>query len=166
MKVVVVLLLLLSCSLIQWTRNGKNKQTHGDRKIQDWSVDGKWRVIANRWRVTYEGDKNVLKLTVVMLHNSEYRNKTLNHALFFFFGCYLTVCRILVPWPGTEPTPWAMKSWGFNHWTTSEFLEPCTLNRWIVWYVIFISIKLLWKIGSDQLAHSVCLMLASIITIQ
>ena len=24
---------------------------------QDWSVDGKWRVIANRYRVAFEGDK-------------------------------------------------------------------------------------------------------------
>ena len=33
---------------------------------QDWSVDGKWRVIANRYRVAFEGDKNVLELIVVI----------------------------------------------------------------------------------------------------
>ena len=33
---------------------------------QDRSVDGKWRVIANRYRVAFEGDKNVLELIVVI----------------------------------------------------------------------------------------------------
>ena len=35
--------------------------------------------------------------------------------LFFFF------CRILVPQPGIEPTPLAVKAWSPNHWTAREF---------------------------------------------
>lgn len=36
----------------------------------------------------------------------------------FTFWSLQTVCRILVPWPGTEPRPLAMKVWSSNCWTT------------------------------------------------
>ena len=29
-------------------------------------------------------------------------------------------CRILVPWPGTEPMPAAVERWSSNHWTARE----------------------------------------------
>ena len=29
-------------------------------------------------------------------------------------------CGILVPGPGTEPTPPALEAWGINHWLTRE----------------------------------------------
>ena len=36
------------------------------------------------------------------------------------------VCRILVPWPGIEPTPSAVKTQSPNHWTTRKFPTiPC-----------------------------------------
>ena len=31
-------------------------------------------------------------------------------------------CRLLVPWPRTEPGPLAVKAWSPNHWTAREFL--------------------------------------------
>ena len=38
---------------------------------------------------------------------------------FFFFG---GAGWILVPQPGIEPTPLAVKEWSPNHWTAREFL--------------------------------------------
>ena len=38
---------------------------------------------------------------------------------FFFWPCHLA-CGILVPWPGIEPAPLALKVWGPNHWNTRE----------------------------------------------
>ena len=51
--------------------------------------------------------------------------------LLFFFsfwsGC--TACEILVPWPGIEPGPSAVKEPSPNHWTTREFPnEPWILR--------------------------------------
>ena len=50
--------------------------------------------------------------------------------LFFFFSfpnCFLSflphymACGILVPQPGIEPRPMAVKAWNPNHWTAMEF---------------------------------------------
>ena len=40
--------------------------------------------------------------------------------LLFFFWPYCEACGILVPWPGIEPGPPAMKVLTPNHWTTRE----------------------------------------------
>ena len=40
----------------------------------------------------------------------------------FFWPCH-TACGILVPQPGTEPEPSAVKAWSPNHWTVREFLQ-------------------------------------------
>ena len=44
--------------------------------------------------------------------------------IFFFFFFWLhrdtEACRILVPWPGAEPRPLAMKAPNRNHWTAKE----------------------------------------------
>ena len=40
---------------------------------------------------------------------------------FFFFG--LTACGILVPQPGTEPGPSAVKAQSPKHWTAREFQD-------------------------------------------
>ena len=40
---------------------------------------------------------------------------------FFFFGHTVRLCGILVPWPGIEPRPSAVKAWSPYHWTTREF---------------------------------------------
>ena len=39
---------------------------------------------------------------------------------FFFFWPRCAACGILVPRPGTEPRPTAVKVWSPNHWTTRE----------------------------------------------
>ena len=39
----------------------------------------------------------------------------------FFFGPRRMACGILVPQPGIEPGPSAVKAWSPNHWTTREF---------------------------------------------
>ena len=48
----------------------------------------------------------------------------------FFFWLYPMACRILVPWPGIEPTPPAVEAWSLNHWIAREvlhyFLKPWT----------------------------------------
>ena len=52
----------------------------------------------------------------------------LNYPLwfFFFFQLYCMACRILVPWPGIEFTPSAVKRQNPNHWTPRKFPTiPC-----------------------------------------
>ena len=46
------------------------------------------------------------------------------YLLFFFLILWLchVACGILVPWPGIEPRPSAVKAQSPNHWTTREFL--------------------------------------------
>ena len=48
-----------------------------------------------------------------------HRNKAVTLLLFFGHTACL-VFRILVPRPGIEPRPTAMKATSFNHWTTRE----------------------------------------------
>ena len=43
-------------------------------------------------------------------------------ASFFGGGQHCEACGILVPQPGIEPGPWAVKVWSPNHWTAREFL--------------------------------------------
>ena len=45
------------------------------------------------------------------------------HLSFFFFWPYWEACGILVPWPGIEPGPSAVKAQSPKHWTTREFPE-------------------------------------------
>ena len=47
---------------------------------------------------------------------------------FFFWPC-CTACGILVPHPGIEPRPLAVKMWSPNHWTSKEFLDSFFLNN-------------------------------------
>ena len=47
------------------------------------------------------------------------QNKVDTSGCYFFFFCLpCGACRILVPWPTTEPTPPASGAWNPNHWTT------------------------------------------------
>ena len=39
----------------------------------------------------------------------------------FFFWQHCMTCEILVPWPGTEPRPLAVRVWSPNHWAAREF---------------------------------------------
>ena len=41
---------------------------------------------------------------------------------FSFFGPHLIACRILVPWPGIEPSSLGLEAWSLNHWTTRKVL--------------------------------------------
>ena len=48
--------------------------------------------------------------------------------IFFFFLSLPVACGILVPQPGIEPRPSAVKMWSINHWTAREFPAPFLLN--------------------------------------
>ena len=39
----------------------------------------------------------------------------------------MVACGILVPQPGVEPRPWALKVRSPSHWTTREFPAPASL---------------------------------------
>ena len=45
----------------------------------------------------------------------------LSPCFFFFFPPHLVASGILVLPPGMELTPFAVKAWSLNHWTTREF---------------------------------------------
>ena len=48
--------------------------------------------------------------------------KSVALTLIFFFWPRHVACRILVPQPGIEPRPTAIKVLSPNHWTAREFL--------------------------------------------
>ena len=39
---------------------------------------------------------------------------------YFIFWLHCTACRILVPWPGIKPVPYALEVQSLNHWTARE----------------------------------------------
>ena len=50
--------------------------------------------------------------------------------IFFFFWLHCSVCGILVPGQGIEPTPLALKAWSLNHWTTRKFSRIFYINKY------------------------------------
>ena len=54
----------------------------------------------------------------------------------FFFWPRGTVCGILVPWPGMEPSPPAMAAWSPNHWTTRE-VPICAFRKRKIFYKLY-----------------------------
>ena len=54
---------------------------------------------------------------------------------FFFFWLHCVACGILVPRPGVEPMPSAVKSLSPNHWTSREF--PMDLQLTKEWIFLF-----------------------------
>ena len=48
---------------------------------------------------------------------------------FFFFLATLVACGILLPQPGIESGPSAVKAWSPNHWTTREFPKGRSFYR-------------------------------------
>ena len=55
--------------------------------------------------------------------------KISSQCLFFFFWPYYVACRILVPWPGSEPVPPALGAQGLNYWTTRKVLQANVLKK-------------------------------------
>ena len=53
-------------------------------------------------------------------HCTCYSSGSSLHAVFSWPSCI--ACGILVPGPGIEPMPSAVKAWSPNHWTAREFL--------------------------------------------
>ena len=51
-----------------------------------------------------------------------YRTIVRNYVFIYLPHC--TVCRILFPWPGIEPTPPALQVGSLNLWTSKEVPEP------------------------------------------
>ena len=49
-------------------------------------------------------------------------------SFFFFFWPCCMACGILVPQPGIEHRPLAVRAWNPNHWTAREFLGSCLLR--------------------------------------
>ena len=70
---------------------------------------------------------------LVLAHSGHYLlliyNSYFPSFFFFFFWLSHVACEILVPWPGIELGPSAVKSWCLNQWTTREFLHfPSSYN--------------------------------------
>ena len=59
---------------------------------------------------------------------------------FFFFWPRRAACGILVPRPGIEPMPPALRAWSLNHWTASEV--PSQLFFFFNKFIYFIHIFL------------------------
>ena len=56
---------------------------------------------------------------------------------FFFFGCAIKACGILVPWSGIEPMTPVVEAGSLNHWTTREV--PCPHFWYLHLFVLFLT---------------------------
>ena len=71
-----------------------------------------------------------LGMTICFFWRKKWFKEELQHMLILVFRPGRAACGILVPHPGTEPDPLAVKAWSLNHWTISEcpkcshFLRP------------------------------------------
>ena len=61
---------------------------------------------------------NLIQALCCSYKSSHYSTTEFTVTFFFFF--LATSCCILVPWPGIEPMPSAVKAWILNHWTARE----------------------------------------------
>ena len=66
--------------------------------------------------------------------------------LFFFFLASLHGLQILVPQPGIEPMPSAVKVWSPNHWTAREFPRSLFLRGKKLQYFFFKLISFIYFI--------------------
>ena len=76
--------------------------------------------------------------------------------VFFFFWPHLAACRILVPWPGMEPTPPAVEAWNLNHWTAREV--P-TVGFWTSFFSCLSHIFHIHEIGGEAVGDFVSIFL-------
>ena len=53
-----------------------------------------------------------------------YGNFLLHDPIIFFVGLFCVTYGILVPWPGIEPRPLAVKAWHLSHWIARKFPNP------------------------------------------
>ena len=56
----------------------------------------------------------------------------INYLFNLFIWLHCAACGILVPWPGIEPWPSAVKVWSPNPWTTREFPIFKNLFYWSI----------------------------------
>ena len=93
----------------------------------------------NRYGVSLGDDGNVLEWdngdNIVNILKNQWI------VYFFFLWRHHSACGILVPWPGIELAPLAVKPWSPNHWTVREFPELSTLKLWILCYGILSQFK-------------------------
>ena len=87
--------------------------------------------------------------------------------LSLFFWLHHTACGILIPWPGIEPGPLAVKAWSPNHGTTRElppimfFLNPWpsnqTIGLWTQYIIACMGISSPSKVNNQVSAWSFAL---------
>ena len=78
----------------------------------------------------------------------------------FCFGLHHTACGILVPQPGIEPGPSAVRARSLNHWTARELLSPLIsfffkINKFTYLFIYF------WLRWVFVAAHGLSLVVAS-----
>ena len=70
---------------------------------------------------------------------------------FFFFWLFRMVCRNLLPRPGIEPRPSAVRALSPNNWTARELPLPATWNQLLFWKKAFIFLlKAYWDNSSEN----------------
>ena len=87
---------------------------------------GAWVICIHVWEVQFQTDSALESFDFFFF--------------FFFFLPHCTPCRILVPWPGIEPIPPAVKSRSLNHWTGREVPEILCLFLFLTFSLALISI--------------------------
>ena len=75
------------------------------------------------------------------------------YQLYLFFWPHCAVCGILVPQPGIEPGPSAVKAQSCDHWTTMEF--PTLLLEVALEFAVYINTKIYFQIILYHVTDSV-----------
>ena len=79
-------------------------------------------------------ETNLIFSLIKLLDHYNNPGNAINNIIFqritFFFSFWpcCMACGILVPQPGIECRPLAMRAWNPNHWTAREFLGSCLLR--------------------------------------
>ena len=74
--------------------------------------------------------------------------------IYIFFLATLVACGILLPQPGIESGPSAVKAWSPNHWTTREFPKGRSFYRQnLGWGLAVVCVIFFWLIGGEVIGQ-------------
>ena len=143
---------LLVCGLPSWPQAGANGVVKEGRSSkldklraceEDWVKSSKKACSLYVWGFSGTPSRFVLSSLTVVSWQILF--------LFFFFWLFRMVCRNLLPRPGIEPRPSAVRALSPNNWTARELPLPATWNQLLFWKKAFIFLlKAYWDNSSEN----------------
>ena len=86
--------------------------------------------LLSRWLQFYRWELEVNGTPVIVSEVSRNGRRWDIDSHLFILGLCCVACGVIVPLPGTEPVPSAVKAQSPNHWTTWEFLGYILNHKW------------------------------------